>query len=254
MSPVLVLRTLRSCDIGRARFCVGITFGDPMLSNKMRATSALAATALLAAACTTVDPYTGQVVRDNTRTGVLAGAASGALLGYLTNTNKGEEGRTNALIGAGVGALAGGAVGNYMDRQQAQLRSQLAGSGVDVQRQGDNIVLNMPSDVTFGVDQAEIQSRFYPVLDDVAETLGQYPQTLIDVVGHADSTGADDYNQRLSERRAGSVASYLVSRGVLRDRLFVAGRGETQPIASNATEDGRARNRRVEVVLRPFTG
>jgi outer membrane protein OmpA-like peptidoglycan-associated protein len=209
---------------------------------------------MLAAACTTVDPYTGQVVRDNTRTGVLAGAAGGALLGYLTNTNRGEEGRTNALIGAGVGALAGGAVGNYMDRQQAQLRAQLANSGVEVQRQGDNIILNMPSDVTFGVDQADIQSRFYPVLDDVADTLRQYPQTLIDVVGHADSTGADDYNQVLSERRASSVASYLVSRGVMRDRLFVAGRGETQPIASNATEDGRARNRRVEVVLRPFTG
>lgn len=225
-----------------------------MLGNNLRNALAVVTVAGLAAACTTVDPYTGQVVRDNTRTGVLAGAAGGALLGYLTNTNRGEEGRTNALIGAGVGALAGGAVGNYMDRQQAQLRAQLAGSGVEVERQGDNIVLNMPSDVTFGVDQAEIQSRFYPTLDRVAETLQQYPQTVIDVVGHADSTGADAYNQQLSERRAGSVASYLVSRGVLRDRLFVAGRGESQPIASNATEEGRAQNRRVEVVVRPFRG
>jgi len=216
------------------------------------ATAALGALSL--AACTTVDPYTGQVVRDNTRTGVLAGAAGGALLGYLTNTNRGEEGRTNALIGAGVGALAGGAVGNYMDRQQAQLRAQLAGTGVDVQRQGDNIVLNMPSDVTFAVNQADIQSRFYPALDTVARTLNDYPQTLVDVVGHADATGPDDYNQSLSERRASSVASYLVSRGVLRDRLFVAGRGESQPIASNDTEEGRARNRRVEVVVRPFRG
>ena len=205
-------------------------------------------------ACTTTAPNTGLVVRDNTRTGALAGAAGGALLGYLTNTNKGEEGRTNALIGAGVGALGGAAVGRYMDRQQADLRRDLAGSGVDVQRQGDNIVLNMPSDVTFAVDQADIQSQFYGPLDRVADTLKQYPQTVIDVVGHADATGPDDYNQALSERRAGSVASYLVNRGVLRDRLFVAGRGESQPVASNATEQGRAQNRRVEVVVRPFTG
>ncbi|RAK58076.1 OmpA family protein [Phenylobacterium deserti] len=216
--------------------------------------AAVAVGAVSLTACSTVDPYTGQVVRDNTRTGVLAGAAGGALLGYLTNTNRGEEGRTNALIGAGVGALAGGAVGNYMDRQQAQLRAQLAGTGVDVQRQGDNIVLNMPSDVTFAVNQADIQSRFYPALDTVARTLSDYPQTLVDVVGHADATGPDAYNQTLSEQRASSVASYLVSRGVMRDRLFVAGRGETQPIASNDTEDGRARNRRVEVIVRPFRG
>ncbi|RAK64974.1 OmpA family protein [Phenylobacterium kunshanense] len=205
-------------------------------------------------ACTTMDPYTGESVRSNTRTGVLAGAAGGALLGYLTNTSKSEEGRTNALIGAGVGALAGGAVGAYMDRQQAELRRDLAGSGVDVERRGDDIVLNMPADVTFAVDQSDIQSRFYPALDQLAETLNRYPQTLIDVVGHADATGPDDYNQSLSERRAASVASYLVSRSVLRDRLFVAGRGESQPIASNATETGRAQNRRVEVVLRPFRG
>lgn len=205
-------------------------------------------------ACTTTDPYTGQQVRSNTRTGVLAGAAGGALLGYLTNTNKGEEGRTNALIGAGLGALAGGAVGSYMDKQQAELRRDLAGSGVEVARQGDNIVLNMPSDVTFAVNQADVQSQFYPTLNQVADTLNRYPQTVIDVVGHADSTGADDYNQALSERRAASVAAYLVSRGVLRDRLFVAGRGESQPIASNDTEQGRAKNRRVEVIVRPFTG
>lgn len=216
--------------------------------------AAAALGAVCVAGCTTTDPYTGQVVRDNTRSGVLAGAASGALLGYLTNTNKGEEGRKNALIGAGVGALAGGAVGNYMDRQQAQLRARLAGTGVDVQRQGDNIVLNMPSDVTFGVDQSEIQSRFYPALDAVADTLREYPQTMIDIVGHADATGPDGYNLALSERRAASVANYMVSHGVLRDRLFVAGRGETQPIASNTTDEGRSRNRRVEVLVRPFTG
>lgn len=224
------------------------------MTPKLLTVGLAASLALGAAACTTVDPNTGVVVRDNTRTGILAGAAGGALLGYLTNTNKGEQGRKNALIGAGVGALAGGAVGNYMDKQQAKLRADLAGSGVDVQRQGDNIILNMPSDVTFPVDQSDIQARFYPTLDKVADTLNQYPQTTIDVIGHADSTGPDAYNQALSERRASSVASYLVSRGVLRDRLYVAGRGESQPIASNDTEEGRAKNRRVEVVLRPLTG
>lgn len=209
----------------------------------------------LAAACTTTDPNTGQVVRSNTRTGALAGAIGGAALGYMTNTNKSEQGRKNALIGAGVGALGGAAVGQYMDRQQAELRRELANTGVDVTRQGDNIVLNMPGDVTFDVDRAEVKPQFVTVLDDVSRTLNAYPQTYVDVVGHADSTGADDYNQGLSERRASSVAEYLVRRGrVLPDRLYVAGMGERNPIASNASPDGRAQNRRVEIILRPFTG
>jgi outer membrane protein OmpA-like peptidoglycan-associated protein len=209
--------------------------------------------AAMLAACTTTDPYTGETVRSNTRSGALIGAGVGAALGYLTNTNKGEEGRTNALIGAGIGALAGGAVGAYMDRQQAELRRELAGTGVNVVRQGDNIVLQMPSDVTFAVNQASIQSRFFPVLDDVSRVLNQYPATYVDVVGHASSDGPEDYNQRLSEQRAVSVADYLIRQGVLRDRLFVAGRGESQPIASNDTEQGRAQNRRVEITLRPHT-
>lgn len=206
------------------------------------------------AACTTTDPYTGMPVRNNTGTGVLAGAGAGALLGYLTNTNKGEQGRKNALIGAGIGALAGGAVGNYMDRQQADFRRSLEGSGVMIRRNGDQIVLVMPSDVTFDVDRSDIQPRFLRVLDDVARTLNAYPQTTIDVVGHADSSGPDDYNQVLSERRASAVAGYLTNQGrVLPDRVFVAGMGERQPIADNATAAGRAENRRVEIVLRPLT-
>lgn len=216
--------------------------------------SGVGAAALLAAGCTTTDPYTGEQVRSNTRTGVLAGAVGGALLGYLTNTNNSEEGRTNALIGAGIGALAGGAIGNYMDRQQAAMREELAGSGVNVVRQGDNLILQMPADVTFGFDRADIESRFYPVLDDVARVLNQYPQTTIDVVGHADSDGAEAYNLDLSRRRAASVAGYLIERNVLRDRLYVDGRGESQPIASNATAEGKAQNRRVEIIIRPFRG
>ena len=210
--------------------------------------------AALMAACTTTDPNTGMTYRNNTRTGALIGAGAGAVLGYLTNTSDGEEGRTNALIGAGVGALAGAAVGNYMDRQQAALRAELADTGVQVVRQGDNLILQMPSDVTFPTAEYTIQPQFYPVLDDVAGILNQYPQTTVDVVGHADSRGDDAYNQTLSERRALSVADYLITRGVIRERLFVAGMGERQPIASNATAQGQAQNRRVEIVIRPFRG
>lgn len=212
-----------------------------------------AATAL--AACTTIDPYTGETVRSNQRTGAIVGAGAGALLGYLTNTNKSEEGRTNALIGAGVGALAGAGVGTYMDRQQAELRRELAGTDVGVTREGDNIRLNMPGDVTFDFNRTEIKPQFVPVLDDVARVLNQYPSTTVDVIGHADSVGADDYNLDLSRRRAASVADFLVQRGrVLPDRLYVDGQGERAPIASNDTEAGRAQNRRVEIVLRPFRG
>ncbi|CAN5906573.1 OmpA family protein [soil metagenome] len=223
--------------------------------SKFTATLAMLAGAATLTACTTTDPYTGMPVRNNTGTGVLAGALGGAALGYLTNTNSGEQGRKNALIGAGIGALAGGAVGNYMDRQQADFRRSLEGSGVEIRRQGDNIVLIMPSDVTFAVDQSDVQPRFEPVLADVARTLNAYPQTTIDVVGHADSSGADDYNQALSERRASSVANYLVGAGrVLPARIFVAGEGERQPVATNNTPEGRAQNRRVEIILRPIQG
>lgn len=224
----------------------------------MLKTSALAACLLAATtlgACTTIDPNTGETVRNNTGSGAIAGAFGGALLGYLTNTSDGEQGRKNALLGAGIGALGGAAIGNYMDRQQAELRAELADTGVTVTRQGDDLILNMPSDVTFGVDRADIQPQFYGVLDSVGTVLNRYPQTMVDVTGHADSTGDDLYNQSLSERRASSVASYLINNGrLLRDRFYVQGRGETQPVASNATVEGRAQNRRVEIVLRPFRG
>lgn len=213
----------------------------------------LGSTAL--AACTTVDPYTGETVRNNTGTGVIAGAVGGALLGYLTNTSDSEQGRKNALIGAGVGALAGGAVGNYMDRQQADLRRELADSGVSVTRDGDNLILNMPSDVTFASDSETVQPQFYRTLDGVGRVLKAYPSTLIDIIGHADSDGPDDYNQALSERRARSVADYLVTNGNVRpQRIAIAGRGESDPIASNATAAGKAQNRRVELIIRPLRG
>jgi outer membrane protein OmpA-like peptidoglycan-associated protein len=210
--------------------------------------------AALLGACTTTDPYSSTPRRNNTATGAIAGALGGAVLGYLTNTSNSEEGRKNALIGAGIGALGGGAVGAYMDRQQRELEAELSGSGVGVARQGDNLVLRMPADVTFATNQSSIDPRFYGALDDVAGVMNRYDQSVIDIVGHADSDGADDYNLNLSRQRASSVAQYLVSRRVLADRLYVDGRGESAPIASNATADGKAQNRRVEILIRPFRG
>lgn len=207
-----------------------------------------------AAACTTTDPYRSAPQRNNTGTGAIAGAVGGALLGYLTNTSNGEQGRKNALIGAGIGALGGAAVGRYMDNQQRALESQLSGSGVGVARQGDNLVLRMPSDVTFATNQSSIDARFMPVLDDVAQVLQQYDQSTIDVLGYTDSSGGDAINQPLSDRRASSVASELVRRGVIAQRIYVAGMSSQSPVASNATPEGRAMNRRVEILIRPFRG
>lgn len=207
-----------------------------------------------ATACTTTDPYSSTPRRNNTGTGVIAGALGGAVLGYLTNTSNGEQGRKNALIGAGIGALGGAAVGQYMDRQQRELEGQLSGSGVGVARQGDNLVLRMPSDVTFATNQSSINPRFDATLADVAAVLQRYDQSLVDIVGHTDSTGGDAINQPLSERRAISVADALIRNGVQRERLYVAGNSSRNPVASNDTVEGRAQNRRVEILIRPFRG
>ena len=212
------------------------------------------ATLVGAAACTTTDPYRTAPSRNNTATGTIAGAVGGAVLGYLTNTSNSEQGRKNALIGAGVGALAGAGVGQYMDRQQRALEAELSGTGVGVARQGDNLVLRMPSDVTFATNQSSIDARFLPVLNDVAAVLREYDRSTVDVIGHTDSSGGDAINQPLSEQRASSVASYLIQQGILRERLYVAGVSSRNPIASNETVEGKAQNRRVEILIRPFTG
>lgn len=219
----------------------------------MTATAIAAAVAgsLLLGSCAT---YTGQTNApddpNRTQRGALIGAAIGAAAGLLSGGDAVER-RQRALVGVGVGGLAGGAVGAYQDRQEAELRARMRGTGVDVVRQGDNITLNMPGNVTFGFDQATLQPQFYPVLDNVAGTLQQYNQTVIEVAGHTDSVGSDSYNQQLSQRRAEAVANYLNSRGIMRDRMITVGAGETRPIASNDTEQGRAENRRVEITLVP---
>jgi outer membrane protein OmpA-like peptidoglycan-associated protein len=220
---------------------------------KLRTALVTSMSALALTACTTTDPYTGETRANNTGRGILIGAAAGAVLGYLTNTSDSDEGRTNALIGAGIGALAGGAIGNYMDRQEAAMREALSDTGVGVRREGNDLRLIMPGDVTFATNSSDIQGQFYSILNDVATVMNRYPATYLDIIGHADSTGPDDYNQALSERRALSVANYLIAQGVLRDRFYVAGMGERSPIASNDTPAGRAQNRRVEILVRPHT-
>ncbi len=198
------------------------------------------------------DPY-GQQQDPNIKTkqGAGIGAAAGIVAGLLSG-NSATERRQRALVGAGIGGLAGGAIGNYQDRQERALRSQLAGTGVDIVRQGDNITLNMPDNITFGFDKSELQPRFYPVLDNLARTLNEYNQTIIEVAGHTDSVGTDSYNQGLSVRRADAVGNYLMSRGLMRDRFIITGAGKNRPIASNDTESGRAMNRRVELTLVPL--
>lgn len=203
-------------------------------------------------ACTTTDPYTGQQKTSNTAGGALIGAGVGALAGLAVGGGNGVENRRAALIGAGIGALGGGLIGNYMDQQEAELRAQLQGTGVSVTRNGDNLILNMPSNVTFNVDQAAVMPQFYPTLNSVAIVLKKFNKTLVDINGHTDSTGSLAHNQQLSEQRAISVASYLIGQGVEARRMSAVGFGPNQPIASNATEEGRAANRRVEVMISPL--
>jgi outer membrane protein OmpA-like peptidoglycan-associated protein len=155
------------------------------------------------------------------------------------------------VAGAGIGALTGGAVGGYMDRQEAELRAQLQGTGVSVTRAGDQIILNMPSNITFNTDQDAVKAGVYPTLNSVALVLKKFNRTIVDVYGHTDSTGSDQHNYDLSERRAYSVANYLSSQGVDQRRFAVTGFGKTRPVADNSTEAGRALNRRVELLVTP---
>ncbi|WP_084635515.1 OmpA family protein [Pseudoxanthomonas sp. J35] len=207
--------------------------------------------AVLAAGCQTTDPYSGQRQQNRTGTGALIGAGIGIAAGLLSGDSAVER-RQHALIGAGLGGLAGAAVGNYQDRQQAALREKLQGTGVDVARKGDNITLNMPGNITFAFNSANIDPQFYTVLNDVAGVLREYDQTVVEVAGHTDSVGSDEVNQRLSEQRAEAVAQYLAAQGVQRERLITVGAGKRYPIASNDTEAGRAANRRVEITLVPI--
>lgn len=222
-------------------------------------TSILARTLLMVVAasftvagCQTTDAYTGETKVNKATKGAGIGAAAGAVLGALTGDNS-KERRKRALIGAGVGALTGAGVGAYMDKQEAKLREQLQGTGVSVTRNGDDLILNMPGNITFKTASADLNASFYKVLDSVALVLKEFDKTLIDVEGHTDSDGSDDYNLRLSQDRANSVGTYLQSRGVNNQRIVVIGYGESRPIAPNTTPEGKQQNRRVELKLQPLT-
>ena len=184
--------------------------------------------------------------------GALIGAATGAVIG-LASGDDAVDRRQRALIGAGAGALAGGSVGYYMDRQEAELRAELQGTGVSVTRDGDYITLNMPGNVTFATDSADLNPQFFDVLRSVGKVVKEFDQTVVEVAGHTDSTGSESHNQLLSERRASTVSSYLQSRGVDEQRMITLGLGEAMPIADNNQVVGRQTNRRVEITMVPLT-
>ncbi|MCC6786473.1 MAG: OmpA family protein [Hyphomonadaceae bacterium] len=216
-----------------------------------RKASAALAALMLVVGCTTVDPVTGEREPNRTANGAIIGAIVGAAAGTLA----GGDDRRNAMIGAGIGALGGAAIGNYMDRTYQNLRERLAGTGVNVERVSQSrIRLIFPADLTFDFNRDTVKSQFVGTLRDTGGVLRTYDQTTVDVIGHADSVGPDDYNLDLSRRRADNVASLLQSGGVQSVRILKEGHGEREPIASNETDSGRAQNRRVEVYISAFQG
>jgi outer membrane protein OmpA-like peptidoglycan-associated protein len=202
--------------------------------------------------CQSLDAYTQESKTSSTAKGAMIGAAAGAVVGLVSGSDAVER-RQHAMILAGVGALAGGAVGNYMDRQESKLRAELQGSGVSVTRIGDNITLNMPGNVTFATNSSDLSPAFFDVLNSVGKVMKEFNKTVVEVAGHTDSTGSDSYNQSLSERRAGAVAQYLRSQNIGNERLLTVGMGEARPVADNTTVDGRQANRRVEITMVPLT-
>lgn len=201
-------------------------------------------------ACMSTDPYTGQQKTSNTAKGAGMGALAGAVIGAATSSS--DDRKKGALIGAAGGAAIGGGIGFYMDKQEAALRAKLEGTGVRVVREGDNIRLIMPGNITFGVDRHEVRPEFYPTLESVAIVLEEFNKTAVRVAGHTDSSGSDSYNQTLSERRASAVGQFLISHGVIAGRVQVYGYGERYPVAGNDSEGGRQANRRVELELVPM--
>jgi outer membrane protein OmpA-like peptidoglycan-associated protein len=202
--------------------------------------------------CKTLDAYTREEKTSSATKGALIGAAAGIVVGLISGDDAVER-RQHALIGAGIGALAGGSIGYYMDKQEAELRAELEGTGVSVTRRGNNLILNMPGSVTFATDSSDLSPAFFDVLSSVGKVLAEYEQTVVEVAGHTDSTGSHAYNQTLSERRADTVSSYLLAQGVINQRLITLGMGETWPVADNSSTTGRQANRRVEITMVPIT-
>lgn len=219
-----------------------------MPKSRLMISCAAALSLVMLSGCVT-DPNTGQQKVSRTAIGAGVGTLGGLLLGGLIG------GGTGRIIGAGIGGLAGGAIGYTMDKQIKELRESTAGSGVDITPtdNGQAILVNLPEGVTFDVASAALQPGFRTTLDQIAKSMNQYPDSLIDVYGHTDSTGSDQYNQTLSEARARTVANYLTMQGVSGTRIRSQGFGETMPVGDNLTDEGRRRNRRVEIKIVPIS-
>jgi outer membrane protein OmpA-like peptidoglycan-associated protein len=208
------------------------------------------ATALVLTACTPVDTYTGDP-NQRTREGALTGAGIGALAGILTGDG-GKNKLDRAVVGAAIGGLAGGVIGNNLDKQAAELQAEINDSRVRIVNNGNELVVIMPEGILFATDSATVQPGIQNDLYTVADNLNRYPNTRVEVVGHTDNTGSASYNRDLSQRRADAVANILRNGGVVGSRIVAYGRGEDQPVASNLTAEGKARNRRVEIHIIPI--
>lgn len=215
------------------------------IRNNKKLFAAIGISATLLSGCSTINPYTGQSQVSDATVGTGLGALGGAAIGALAGGGRG------ALIGGAVGAVTGGVIGGSMDQENNELRQRLVGTGVQVEQRGDYIQLVMASDVTFRTGQSAVIDSFYPTLSSVAVVLRKYDRTNLVITGFTDNVGNDAYNQTLSENRAASVGSFLMSQGVSPNRIFTEGQGKRNPIASNATAQGRAMNRRVVISLRP---
>lgn len=213
-------------------------------------------TLALVSGCQTVstqstDPYTGEQTTSNTVKGAGIGAGVGALLGALT-ADDGER-TERILAGAALGGAAGGGIGYYMDQQEAEMRQMMQGTGVKVERHGNQIQLVMPGNITFETASASLAPDFYRVLKGVSLVLTKYDQTLLNIDGHTDSVGAESYNMQLSQQRANTVYNNLAGQGVAASRMRATGYGESRPIADNSSEMGRTQNRRVELWIQPMS-
>ncbi len=216
--------------------------------SKRAAVGALAALSLMTAGCVT-DPNTGHKKVSRTAIGAGVGIGAGILIGGLIG------GGTGRIIGAGIGGIVGGSIGYAKDKQIRDLREKTAGTGVNISQSDDGraILVNLPDGVTFDSDSYALQPQFRPTLDKIAQSLNDYPNSLIDVYGHTDSSGTPQHNQVLSENRARTVADYMSIRGVSASRVRAQGFGATMPVADNTTPEGKARNRRVEIKIVPIT-
>lgn len=211
--------------------------------------AALGATLFLGA-CTDPAALDPDNSKKNLKTGLGVGAIVGAGIGALTASNAAQ----GAAIGLVVGAATGGIIGDQLDKQAAEMRAELANDDIVIRAEDDRLVVTLPEDITFDTDSSTVRDSLRSALGKVADNLVKYPDSNVQVIGHTDNDGDATYNQALSERRANSVADVLQAGGVGFARITTVGRGEDQPVASNLTDEGKAQNRRVEIVVIPRAG